>query len=112
MTLSVPSFLAAATRAFMPPPAEAEACVAQLVTPPEPPEEPEDEQPAASSAAAATPASASRCEDLTSASRKLPYPEVDEGSTERPGRKALSKSAAALPKRFALIPLPQLIAQD
>ena len=52
-----------------PPPAEAELSLAQLVPLPEPPEEPEDEQPAASSAAAAaTPASASRCEDLTSAS--------------------------------------------
>jgi hypothetical protein len=68
MTLSVPSFLAAVTSAFMPPPAEAEVCVAQLVPPLEPPEEPEDEQPAASSAAAATPTRASRCEDLTSAS--------------------------------------------
>jgi hypothetical protein len=68
MTLTVPSFLAAATSAFMPPPAEAEASLAQLVPPLELPEEPEDEQPAASSAAAATPASASRCEDLTSAS--------------------------------------------
>ena len=66
MTLSVPSSLAAATSAFMPPPAEAEVCVAQLV-PPEL-EEPDDEQPAASRAAAATPASASRYEDLTSAS--------------------------------------------
>ena len=33
MTLSVPSFLAAATSAFMPPPAEAELAVAQLVPP-------------------------------------------------------------------------------
>jgi hypothetical protein len=31
MTLSVPSFLAAATSAFMPPPAETEEAVAQLV---------------------------------------------------------------------------------
>ncbi len=31
MTLSVPSFLAAATSAFMPPPAEMEEAVAQLV---------------------------------------------------------------------------------
>ena len=72
MTLSVPSFLAAATSAFMPPPAEAEVSVAQLaallVPLPEPDEEPDDEQPAASSAAAAAPASASRYVDLTSAS--------------------------------------------
>jgi len=52
----------------MPPPAEADVWPAQLVPPLEPAEEPEDEQPAASSAAAATPASASRYEDLTSAS--------------------------------------------
>jgi len=53
----------------MPPPAEAEAAVAQLVPlPDEPDEEPDEEHPAASSAAAATPASASRCEDLTNAS--------------------------------------------
>ena len=66
MTLSVPSCLAAATSAAMPPPAEAEVCVVQLV--PLELEEPDDEQPAASRAAAATPASASRYEDLTSAS--------------------------------------------
>jgi hypothetical protein len=43
--------------------------VAQLVALlDEPDEEPDDEQPAASRAAAATPASASRYEDLTSAS--------------------------------------------
>ena len=52
----------------IPPPAEAELCVAQLVPLLEPPEEPDDEQPAASRDAAATPASASRYEDLTSAS--------------------------------------------
>jgi len=53
----------------MPPPAEAEVCVAQLVALlDEPDEEPDDEQPAASSAAAAAPASAHRYEDLTSAS--------------------------------------------
>ena len=72
MTLSVPSFLAAAISAFMPPPAEAEVSVDQLaalpVPLPEPDEEPDDEQPAASSAAAAAPASASRYVDLTSAS--------------------------------------------
>jgi len=60
--------LAAATSAFMPPPAEAEVCVAQFVPLLEPPEEPDDEQPAASRHAAAAPASASRYEDLTSAS--------------------------------------------
>ena len=68
MTLSVPSFLAAATSASMPPPAEAEVCVAQLVPPLELSGEPDDEQPTATSAAAATPASASRYEDPTSAS--------------------------------------------
>jgi hypothetical protein len=72
MTLSVPSFLAAAISAFRPPPAEAEVSVAQLaallVPLPELEAEPDDEQPAASSAAAATPASANRYEDLTSAS--------------------------------------------
>jgi hypothetical protein len=52
----------------MPPPAEAELCVAQLVPLLEPAEEPDDEQPAASRHAAAAPASASRYEDLTSAS--------------------------------------------
>jgi hypothetical protein len=60
--------LAAATSAFIPPPAEAEVCVAQSVLLLEPLEEPEDEQPAASRHAAAAPASASRYEDLTSAS--------------------------------------------
>jgi len=61
--------LAAATSAFIPPPAEADVCVAQSVLLlPEPLEEPEDEQPAASRHAAAAPASASRYEDLTSAS--------------------------------------------
>jgi hypothetical protein len=53
----------------MPPPAEADVVVAQSVLLlPEPLEEPEDEQPAASRHAAAAPASASRYEDLTSAS--------------------------------------------
>jgi len=56
----------------MPPPAEAEVCVAQFVALLEldeaPEEEPDDEQPAANRAAAATPASANRYEDLTSAS--------------------------------------------
>jgi hypothetical protein len=60
--------LAAATSAFIPPPAEADVCVAQSVLLLEPLEEPEDEQPAASRHAAAAPASASRYEDLTSAS--------------------------------------------
>jgi len=55
----------------MPPPAETEVSVAQfvlLLEPPEEPEVPDDEQPAANRDAAATPASASRYEDLTSAS--------------------------------------------
>jgi hypothetical protein len=56
----------------MPPPADAEVCVAQLtllfVLVEEPDEEPDDEQPAANNVAAATPASANRYEDLTSAS--------------------------------------------
>jgi len=56
----------------MPPPAEAEVSVAQLVELLVPPlelaEELDDEQPAASNVAAATPASANRYEDLTSAS--------------------------------------------
>jgi hypothetical protein len=53
----------------MPPPAETEVCVAQLVALlDEPDEEPDDEQPAASWHAAAAPARASRYEDLTSAS--------------------------------------------
>jgi hypothetical protein len=53
----------------MPPPAATEVSVAQLTALlVELDEEPDDEQPAASSAAAATPASASRYEDLTSAS--------------------------------------------
>jgi len=61
--------LAAATSAFMPPPAEAEVSVAQLVLLPlELAEEPDDEQPAANNVAAATPARANRYEDLTSAS--------------------------------------------
>ncbi|MGO9191890.1 MAG: hypothetical protein ACLP8X_25995 [Streptosporangiaceae bacterium] len=53
----------------MPPPAEAEVSVAQLVLLPlELAEEPDDEQPAANNVAAATPARANRYEDLTSAS--------------------------------------------
>src|SRR5215471_604058 len=51
MTLSVPSFLQAATRPFMPPKADADVAVAALVEPDEPPlDPPEDEllQPAAS----------------------------------------------------------------
>ena len=73
MTLSVPSFLAAATSVFMPPPAAAEVAVAQLVAlaldvlDVELDEELDDEQPAASSAAAATP-TANRYDDLTTAS--------------------------------------------
>ncbi len=69
MTLSVPSFLAAATSVFMPPPAEAEVAVAQLVALALDVELDEelDEQPAASSAAAATP-TANLYDDLTTAS--------------------------------------------
>src|SRR5260370_25326794 len=80
MTLSVPSFLAAATSAFMPPPAAAEESVDQLVLVPALELDEElDEHPAPSSAAAATPATANRYDDLTSASLKLPCPEVDHG---------------------------------
>ncbi|MGO9194678.1 MAG: hypothetical protein ACLP8X_40340 [Streptosporangiaceae bacterium] len=53
----------------MPPPAEAEVSVAQLVLLPlELAEELDDEQPAANNVAAAMPARANRYEDLTSAS--------------------------------------------
>jgi hypothetical protein len=70
----------------------------------EPDEELDDEQPAASSAAAATP-TANLYDDLTSASCKsFPVPEVDCGCPER--------ARAAVPKRFADPPLPQLRAQD
>jgi len=54
MTLSVPSFLAAAISLLIPPPADTDEIVDQLV----PPLEPElelDEQPAASNASAAAP---------------------------------------------------------
>jgi len=60
MTLSVPSFLAAATRALMPPPAEAVVSLAQLTLEPDDPDDELDEQPVASSTAAATPANANR----------------------------------------------------
>ena len=68
MTLSVPSCLAAAISALMPP--TSEVAVAQLVPLVPLPELDEelDEQPAASSAAAAAPASANRYDDLTNAS--------------------------------------------
>src|SRR6266567_5681597 len=62
MTLSVPSFLAAVTSLLIPPPAEAEVTVDQLL-PLEPDDEPE--QPAASSARAPSPMSADRCGDRT-----------------------------------------------
>src|SRR5260370_32459966 len=105
MTLSVPSFLAAATSEFMPPPAEAEVCVAQLVLLPlEPVEEPDDEQPAANSVATATPASANRYEDLISASWKLPYP--------RSGLRLPGRATGGGTTRFADPPLPQLRVQD
>jgi hypothetical protein len=69
MTLSVPSFLAAATSALMPPPAEADVSVAQLALEPDDELDDElDEQPVASSTAAAIPANANRYGDLTSAS--------------------------------------------
>ena len=54
MTLSVPSFLAAAMSLVIPPPAEAELTVAQLVPPLDDEDEP-DEHPAASNASAAAP---------------------------------------------------------
>ena len=54
MTLSWPSFLAAAMSLLIPPPADADETVDQLVPPPEPELE-LDEQPAASNASAATP---------------------------------------------------------
>src|ERR1700691_295169 len=63
MTLSVPSFLAAAISLAMPPPAETVVTVDQLV-PPLDVDEP-DEHPAASSARALSPPSANRYGDLT-----------------------------------------------
>ena len=63
MTFSVPSFLAAATSAFIPPPADTEVTVAQLVPPLELDEL--EEHPAPSNARAATPAIANRYDDLT-----------------------------------------------
>jgi hypothetical protein len=73
MTLSVPSFLAAATRAFMPPPAETEEAVAQLVPLPELPlvlplPEPEELQPTVSSRLPATAAAAA----IACLARKFP----------------------------------------
>ena len=66
MTLSVPSFFAAATSVLIPPPAEAELTVAQLVPPLlELDDEEPDEHPAASNARPVSPASANRCDDLT-----------------------------------------------
>ena len=60
MTLSVPSLLAAATSAFMPPPADTDVSLAQLTLEPDEPDDELDEQPVASSTAAATPANANR----------------------------------------------------
>ncbi len=69
MTLSVPSCLAAATSAFMPPPlSEVAVCQLVVLAPLLGLDDELDEQPAANSAAAATPASANRYDDLTSAS--------------------------------------------
>src|SRR5579875_1817304 len=87
MTLSVPSFLAAATSAFMPPPAAAEVAVAQLVPLPEPEAEPggPDEQPAASSAAAAIPAIANLCEDLTVPPESFLVPKWMTAARKAPG---------------------------
>src|SRR5260370_21932042 len=65
MTLSVPSCLAAAMSLLIPPPAEAEATVDQLVPPLELDEELDPEHPAASMARAVSPISANRCGDLT-----------------------------------------------
>ena len=67
MTLSLPSFLAAATSSLIPPPAEADAALSQPFPLLEPGEEP-DEQPVTSNARAAGAASAmsaKRCGDLT-----------------------------------------------
>jgi hypothetical protein len=59
MTLSLPSFLAAAMSLLIPPPAETEVTVAQLVPPLELDEE-LAEHPAASSASAVTPMTVKR----------------------------------------------------
>jgi hypothetical protein len=66
----VPSFFAAAISALMPPPAEADASLAQLTLEPDDdePDDELDEHPVASSTTAATPANANRYGDLTSAS--------------------------------------------
>src|SRR6266571_2063045 len=63
MTLSVPSFLAAAISLLIPPPAEADVTFDQSVPPLEPGELPE--HPAASSARAPSPVSVIRYDDLT-----------------------------------------------
>ncbi len=84
MTLSVPSALAALTRALMPP--TAVVAVDQFVPPLLLPDDELDEQPAASSAAAAAPARANLYDDdLNSSSWKLPRPEVDCGYLKVPG---------------------------
>src|SRR5579875_632258 len=57
MTLSVPSFLAAAMSALIPPPAAADVAVAHFLSLEDDPDG-DDEQPAAASASTATPASA------------------------------------------------------
>src|SRR5258708_4237991 len=59
------SCLAAATSLLIPPPAEAEATVAQLVPPLEFGEELDPEHPAANIARAVSPVSVNRCGDLT-----------------------------------------------
>jgi hypothetical protein len=56
MTLSVPSALAAAIRAFIPPPACADVAVTHFLSPPEDDPPDDDEQPAAASASTTAPA--------------------------------------------------------
>src|SRR5437870_4004996 len=96
MTLSVPSFLAAAASALIPPPADAEVTVDQSVPPAEP-EDPE-EHPAPSSVRAASPAIANRYDALTRFPPvSFPHPPADCGRPKARGTEPFRTSADPAP---------------
>src|SRR5260221_12114443 len=101
MTLSVPSFLAAATSLLIPPPAETEATVDQLVPPPEFGEELDPEHPAASIARAVIPISANRCGDLT---RMPPVSFPNPTAAVRKAAPRNVRRSVGLPRRAAFTP--------
>ena len=96
MTFSVPSFLAAATRALIPPPPDAEVTVDQSVPPLEL-DEPE-EHPAPSSARAASPAIANRYDALTRFPPvSFPHPQRTAAALKAHGPEPLRRSADPAP---------------